>query len=97
MTNYRRGVEIERKVQEILREAGYHALRTAGSHGAADIIGVGPTGVRLIQVKRSKDNNFAADVELAEAELRAMPSPPNTSKEIWVWKDREGWAERRVL
>ena len=36
--NYLRGVRLEREVQKIFRDAGWVAVRTAGSHSPWDII-----------------------------------------------------------
>lgn len=52
MTNYSRGVSLERAVAERLRREGWLAVRAAGSHGVADVValllGQAP---RLIQCK----------------------------------------------
>ena len=40
--NYRNGVALERKVIKELRGKGLEALRTAGSHGVADIVAFHP-------------------------------------------------------
>lgn len=56
-TNYNRGVRWERKVKSIYEAKGYTVLRTAGSHGAFDLIAFkaddmeGGYVVRLIQCK----------------------------------------------
>lgn len=47
MTNYKRGVRLEREVQHIFKEKGWEAIRTAGSHSPFDVI----------LVKYSKDAN----------------------------------------
>ena len=36
--NYLRGVRLEREVQKIFRDAGWIAVRTAGSHSQWDVI-----------------------------------------------------------
>ena len=36
--NYLRGVRLEREVQKIFRDAGWTAVRTAGSHSQWDVI-----------------------------------------------------------
>ena len=36
--NYKRGVKLEREIQKIFRDAGYIAIRTAGSHSPWDVI-----------------------------------------------------------
>jgi hypothetical protein len=38
--NYLSGRRLEWQVRKALEDQGYHAMRTAGSHGAFDIIGI---------------------------------------------------------
>lgn len=50
--NYQRGRAKEYKIGSILRKAGFTVLRTAGSHGFADLIAIRSDGlIRFIQVK----------------------------------------------
>jgi len=51
MTNYTRGRDYEYKTVNLLRDQGYHAQRTAGSHGLFDAVAVGHGQVRLINIK----------------------------------------------
>ena len=98
MTNYKRGVETERKIMECLEAAGYVTFRTAGSHGPIDVGGIGPTGIRFIQAKRCKTaKGWESDYRKAVEVLEAMPRLPGVSYEIWVWIDRKGWAKRSVI
>ena len=97
-TNYQRGVEIERKVMEILEEAGYEAMRTAGSHGIFDVCGYGPCGVRFIQVKRAKKGeSWKQDYEQAVESIQQLPKHPSVSGEVWVWVDYEGFVKKEVI
>ena len=50
--NYASGAYYERKTINLLRDQGYHAQRTAGSHGLFDVIAVGHGQVRLINIKK---------------------------------------------
>ena len=95
MTNYRRGVETERKIMAILEEAGYVAVRTAGSHGPVDVIGIGPNSIRCIQAKRTKKGTFSYEQELDQ--LRQLPRNPHVSYELWVWRDNKGFVMREVV
>jgi hypothetical protein len=45
--NYRNGVALERKVIKELREKGLEGLRTAGSHGVADIVAYSPKSLSM--------------------------------------------------
>jgi len=38
MSNYNKGVRLEREVISIFKKAGFGALRTAGSHSPFDVI-----------------------------------------------------------
>ena len=38
MSNYKKGVRLEREVVKIFKENGYNALRTAGSHSPYDVV-----------------------------------------------------------
>jgi Holliday junction resolvase len=96
MTNYRRGYEIERKIVNMLRDEGYIAVRSAGSHSPIDVFGIKPDIIRLVQVKRVKtyrEHMFDADI----GELEALQAPPCCSKELWIWKDGFGWIMPKVI
>ena len=98
MTNYRRGVETERRIVEILEAAGYWAYRTAGSHGEWDVMAVNSNGVRLIQAKRSKtETGWESEFKQAVEQLRQLPKIQNVSRECWVWVDRKGFIKREVV
>jgi len=98
MTNYERGVEKERKAQEQLRAVGCKAMRTAGSHGIADVIAVCPSGVRLIQIKRAKqDQDWKADFEGAVEAMDDLIVGNGISKEVWLWVDYQGWKKQKVV
>lgn len=53
--NYLRGRRFEWEVKKQLEQSGYSVMRTAGSHGFADIIAIrhanGQTHIRFIQCK----------------------------------------------
>lgn len=89
--NYKRGYEIERKVMRLLAAAGYITARTAGSHSPFDVVAVNSTGVRLIQVKRTKRDKFDALLDMAIEEIQQVPRLPGVSREVWIWVDGRGW------
>lgn len=95
-TNYERGVECERHAIHALEAVGYRAMRTAGSHGLYDVIAEGPTGVRLIQCKRTADGKLSSDVETAREVLTMRPRIVGISRELWVWQDYKGWIVQEV-
>jgi hypothetical protein len=60
MTQYARGVRKEYELVKELREAGWHVIRAAGSHGLADVIAIDALSrdIRFYQVKYSIDGKF---------------------------------------
>jgi len=96
--NYKRGVEIERRIIQQLEEVGYKASRTAGSHGIYDVIAENGLGIRLIQAKRvKKGSSYKAEYKEAKEKMSAMPKLPSVSREIWVWEDYEGWVVQDIV
>ncbi len=96
--NYNRGVEKERELMKTLEAAGYNVMRTAGSHGTFDIIALGPTGVRFIQVKRGKEeSSVIRDCNGAVESIRQLPQLPGVSYETWGWLDNHGWVVMEVI
>lgn len=51
MTNYGNGSYFERRVLGILEHDGYTVVRSAGSHGVADVIGLKAFEIVLVQCK----------------------------------------------
>lgn len=58
--NYVKGVTFEREVQQLFIEAGFYAVRSAGSHGKVDVVAVGRAHTYFIQCKT---NGEIASVE----------------------------------
>jgi len=79
--NYVAGREREYRSMHLLREAGYEPHRAAGSKGVWDIIGIGPQGMVLIQVKYQK--------RPSAREYHAMvayAAPPNAEKYVHLYR-----------
>ena len=79
-----KGSRAERKAMKLLEAAGYCCTRAGGSLGFFDVIGLGPSGVRCLQVK-------AGTARLSRAEraaIVALTLVPNVSKEYWRFPDR---------
>ncbi|MGW4121041.1 restriction endonuclease [Nocardia sp. NPDC004711] len=53
MTNYRQGRGLEYEVRDHLQAQGYDVLRSAGSKGAADLVGFKVGEIVFVQCKRS--------------------------------------------
>lgn len=52
MSNYRLGVAFERRTKTLLESMGYLVIRSAGSHGIADLVAIRADTVLLVQCKR---------------------------------------------
>lgn len=88
--NYQRGVRFERMIIESLVENGYSALRTAGSHGFADVVGMNALYVRMIQGKVTKDDKIALGAYKADiAKIKKIHVPENVTRELWIKIDRK--------
>lgn len=64
VNHYRRGAALEYAVRDHLADAGYEVVRSAGSHGAADVIGFKPGETVFVQCKRDGRCGPAERVEL---------------------------------
>jgi Holliday junction resolvase len=83
MNSKRKGTRTEHKARRILEAAGYTCLKAGGSLGLFDLVALGPTDVKCIQVKA---NGYCSAVE--REQLALLVVAPNVSKEIWRFKDR---------
>lgn len=95
-TKYERGRDAEYRTINELRADGYDAVRTAGSHGAADVIAWNGVHVRFIQCKTwvSRVGDYRADIQ----KLEDMRLPPGSQCELWARQiGQRGWAVQRVV
>jgi len=70
MTNYTKGVRLEREVIQIFKKAGYTAFRSAGSHSPFDV-------VLVKQTEENKKICFVAFVQCKVKKLKAAkPEDP---------------------
>lgn len=75
-----KGRRYERRAAAILEAAGYSVTIAAASLGAFDLVAIGATDVRLVQVKGGR-LPYATP---AEREAMALtPAPANCSREVW--------------
>jgi len=51
VTNYRTGVRLEYRAMELLRRRGWYVVRSAGSHGRADLIALSPTDGHAVLIQ----------------------------------------------
>lgn len=83
--NYQRGVRLERAIIAALNEDGYVSLRTAGSHGFADVIAINQHFVRLVQAKVTKVTTISLATYKADlAKILSIKCPENCMRELWV-------------
>lgn len=68
----------------MLRAAGYVCTKAAGSLGLFDVIAIGPTDIRLLQVKAGTPRCSPAE----RKQLKLTPVPANCSIEVWRFIDR---------
>lgn len=75
--NYERGVRFERELKAKLEAKGCQVFRTAGSHGAFDLIAVAPYDEpQFIQCKVLKDGDEKAAYMLIRKFVHSPPLPP---------------------
>lgn len=73
-----------------LEQSGYTVFRTAGSHGAADLIAIDQHTIILVQVKSGPRINDTTA-------LKALPAPPSVKKVVHHWtKQGRVWQLRVV-
>ena len=92
MNAKRKGTRNEHKSRRLLETAGYAVTRAAGSLGAWDLVGIGPTDVVLLQVKSNR-----APAPAEREALALFPCPPNCKRLVHVWHDRQRWPEVREV
>jgi len=90
MNRKKKGINAERKAKEILEQAGYLVIRSAGSLGPFDLIALNRSGhVRLIQVKKNKiiteeekENLFNLAAEYKRYSVEYWYFPPREKKPV---------------
>lgn len=86
MNAKRKGTRNEHRSRRLLEANGYCVTRAAGSLGAWDLVGIGPTDVVLLQVKSNRPPAPAEREALA-----LFPCPSNCKRLVHVWFDRQRW------
>jgi len=101
MTNYRRGGTYEYIAKKQLEEQGYVVIRSAGSHGPADLVATNDWEIKFIQIKFQKDkkinlNKYSEDIEA----LRKIPISLHNDvrRELWIRiKGNTEWKKYLIL
>ena len=86
VTNYQRGVYYERRARQLLEAVGYTVSEARGSHGPFDLVAIGASGIRLIQVKSGVARLSPADRET----IAGIAAPGVCSKELWKFPEKRG-------
>ena len=84
MNTKKKGSRAERRAIKILETAGYCCTKAGASLGVFDVIALGPSDVRCIQVKSG--TKYLSGLE-REAML-GLRLPPGVTRECWRFPDR---------
>ena len=94
MSRVAKGQRNEKKCADELKAQGYlvwktirHRFLNIDLFGLFDVAALAADGSHLIliQVKSNKVEKSVLD------KIAALPVPPGVKKQVWVWKDRQGW------
>ncbi|RLE69138.1 MAG: hypothetical protein DRJ34_01555 [Thermoprotei archaeon] len=82
-----KGTRIEKKAIEELKKAHgcFLVVRSAGSKGIFDLVGIGGSICYLVQVKaRNKPKPLPKEIE----RIKLMPKPRYAWRGLWVWDSK---------
>ena len=102
MTNYTKGVKLERKAKKELEKQGYYIIRSAGSKGIWDIAAIGNHALHLIQIKRIRKkkncvNLFKKDIQQIMDFQAKCTLPDCAVCELWIWvKSGKEWIKKEI-
>lgn len=86
MTRVNSGIKFEYFVRDYFLGKGYQVMRSAGSHGPADLIAWRFEDVRLVQCKKEgSPKSYAEDM----LKLIGLPVPSGWKKQIWVKRGKD--------
>ena len=92
MNTAKKGRRNEHRSRDLLEAAGYRVMRSAGSLGPFDLLGLSTTDLVAVQVK---SNRPPGPLEMRE--MQEFPVPPNCRKLLHVWRDRQRQPDVREL
>lgn len=84
MNTKAKGTRAEHKAMRLLEAIGYSCVRAGGSLGMFDVIALGPTDIKCLQVKSGGEYCSKIEREL----MRECRLPANCSREVWRFPDR---------
>lgn len=91
-TNYERGAARERAFVEFKEKNGWTCVRSAGSHGAVDVVCWRGNSIEFNQLKGVGHKKEGRE------ELKAMKAIPWNSTKFLVWKEKYSreWSREEV-
>jgi endogenous inhibitor of DNA gyrase (YacG/DUF329 family) len=89
----KRGTRFECKARKELRLEGYIVIRSSRSLTEADLVAFNLEHIIFIQVKATMNHTTPANILFKKEieNLKNMPTPKETLKQFWIWRDRMGW------
>lgn len=76
-------MKVKRKGRRLLESAGYCCVRSGGSLGVFDVVGVGSTDIVVVP---GEDARLARLREMEQ--LESFPCPANCRRLVHRWRDR---------
>lgn len=92
MNGKAKGTKNEHRTMKLLEKRGFKTSRSAASLGEWDVIGIGPEGFVLVQVKTGR---WPGSVEMAR--LHEFRCPENCLKLIHRWMPRQREPETKII
>lgn len=93
MNTSAKGARNERKARRMLEAVGYTVVRAAASLGLFDLVSFGRVGLRLVQVKTNRKPSRAERARIASFDNL----PANSTREVWLFLDRQREPKIEVL
>lgn len=93
MNTSAKGARAERRGRRVLEAEGYTVVRAGASLGVFDLVAIRRDGLLLVQVKRNRGSGHAERERLAGFNNL----PPNATRELWLFRDRQRNTQIEVL
>ena len=95
--HYVKGYSRERMCRKQLESEGYYSIRSGGSKGIVDVVGVDINMTRLIQVKTTKTNMHTFTTDENIKKLIDLPVHNNCRKELWIYSEvTKKWLKKEM-
>lgn len=83
--NYTNGVRREYQTKKVLEERGFLVLRSAGSHGAFDLVGISYADGEVLLVQVKSGGALTPD---EKREIQKVQVPYDTEFQVWEYPSR---------